>query len=68
MLMTESEFFRNALLQIAGNSAFGSHKRGSYYSFYEWAKDIVEAATELTALAMENQCVEGDRPKLKKPP
>lgn len=66
--MTESEFFRNALLQIAGNSAFGSHRRGSYYSFYEWAKDITEAATELTEIAMQNQCVEADGVKLKEPP
>ena len=66
--MTESEFFRNALLQIAGNAAFGSHRRSSYQSFYEWAKDIVEAAAELTAHAMENQCIEADEPKQKKPP
>ena len=64
--MTETEFFRNALLQIAGNSAFGSHRRSSYQSFYEWAKDIMEAARELTDIAMENQCIEDEEPG--KPP
>ena len=66
--MTENEFFTNALLRIAGNSAFGSHRRSSYQSFYEWAIDVMEAATELTALAIKDGIVEVDKPKLKKPP
>ena len=64
--MTEKEFFTSALLRISSNSAFGCHRRSSYVSFYEWAKDIVEAATELTALAIKEGVVEADEPD--KPP
>ena len=66
--MKETEFFRSALLQIAGNPAFGSHKRSSYQSFYEWAEDIMEAATALLDVAIDNNCVEADEPKPKQPP
>jgi hypothetical protein len=65
-VMTKAEFLSKALLKIAGNSAFGNHKRGSYQSFFEWAQVIMEAATELTALAIKNGIVEADEPD--KPP
>ena len=64
--MTKKEFHGLALLQIASNSAFGSHRRGSYHSFYEWAKDVMEATTELTALAIKHGVIEADEPD--KPP
>lgn len=64
--MTKKEFHGLALLQIAGNSAFGNHRRSSYQSFYEWAKDIMEAATELTAVAIKQGIVEANEPD--KPP
>lgn len=64
--MKKNEFLSKALLQVASNSAFGNHKRGSYRSFWEWAKDIMEAATELTALAIKDGIVEADEPD--KPP
>ncbi len=64
--MTEKSFLRCALLRIAGNSAFGNHRRSSYQSFYEWTKDIMEAAEELTALAIKHGIVEAGEPD--KPP
>lgn len=64
--MTTKNFQSLALLFIASNSAFGSHRRGSYHSFYEWAKDVMEAATELTALAIKLGVIEADEPD--KPP
>ncbi len=66
--MTETEFFRNALLQIASNSAFGNDWRGDKWSMAEWAADIEKAATALLDTAIENQCVTTDEPKRKQPP
>ena len=61
--MTEDQFFNEALLRIASNSAFGSHRRSSYQSFDEWAKDIKEAASALTEIAIEcNTLDEPDKP------
>ena len=64
--MKKNEFLSKALLQVASNSAFGNHKRGSYRSFWEWSQDILEAATELTALAIREGIVKDDEPD--KPP
>ncbi len=63
--MTEKEFFRNALLRIAGNSAFG---KTNFHHKREWAADIERAATALLDVAIENNCVEADKPKPKQPP
>ena len=50
--MTVDEFFNEALLRIASNSAFGSHRRSHYQSFSEWAKDVSNAADALTDIAV----------------
>ena len=57
--MTESEFFSNALLQIAGSGVFG---KPNFYIKKQWAKDIEDAAHTLLNVAIENNCLEQDEP------
>ncbi len=64
--MTDKEFLTKALLAIAGNSAFGSHRRSSYLSFDEWAADIEEAAFALCDIATKLKLVDFVEPS--KPP
>jgi hypothetical protein len=64
--MTESEFFCQALLVIAGSGVFG---KPNFHYNKEWAADIESAAAALLDVAIENQCVTSDElPKLKQPP
>lgn len=54
MRMTESEFFSNALLQIAGSGVFG---KPNYHYMKGWAVDIEEAADALLDIAIKNHCL-----------
>lgn len=55
--MTENEFYRKALLAIAGNSAFKPdyYKQGQFALRY-WAKEVEQAATELLEVATAEHC------------
>lgn len=57
--MTETEFFAQALLRIAGNSAFG---KCVWVEPKAWGKDIERAAAVLLDVAIENHCLESDEP------
>ncbi len=55
--MTENEFFRNALLQLAGNSAFKPEcNPNNKEAIKQWANEIEMAATELLEAAVRAKC------------
>lgn len=53
-MMTLDDFWANAILQIAGNPAFGNDEQrdeqGTYSDPHEWAERVVEAADALIDL------------------
>jgi len=61
--MTETEFFRNALLHFAGNSEYCPT---NWADTENWKKEIESAAAALLDVAIENSCLEADEPD--KPP
>lgn len=58
--MTEYEFFREALLRIAGNSAFANDWDRDECSATQWAMRVEEAADALLDIAIGNKCLEPD--------
>lgn len=61
--MTDTEFFSNALLRIAGSGVFG---KPNFHYLKGWATDVEQAAAALLDVAIENNCVTIDKPD--KPP
>jgi len=57
--MTRTEFFRNALLLVAGNSAFG---KTNFHNTKEWAEEVERAARILLDVAIRNHCLDPDEP------
>lgn len=55
--MKENEFYRQALLAIAGNSAFKPdyYKQGQFALRF-WAQEVEQAATELLEVATAEHC------------
>lgn len=60
--MTGNEFFREALLQLAGNSSLALDVQNDKMSFAEWAQMLDRGASALLDVAAENNCLDDDKP------
>ena len=64
--MTQYDFLRFALLQIAGNPKFGVKENTDSYFFEQWAPLVKKAAIVLLDVAIELGCFESDEPDMTK--
>lgn len=60
--MTEIEFYREALLQIAGNSTIAIDWQNEKIGASQWAQRVGQMADALLDVAYENNCFYDDKP------